>query len=304
MNELAESVGFREAFRYWVKLGFISFGGPAGQIAIMQRDLVDRQRWISQERFLHALSYCMLLPGPEAQQLAIYIGWLLHGTWGGVVAGAFFVIPSVFILWGLSAVYAAYGSAPARRGHLRGAEAGRCRARRRRALEDRRRALRPRGLVAIAAAAFVGDLHPRMFRFPGSCSAPGSSDSCRAESGRGLRRRPADSARIAGGADPASDQSRARNRGGPRLLVAARSRILAVGLLLWGAPFLALGSVARLVEPPRLAVPLLHAGGVRDLRRRVRGPRLRHAGGRPVLPLDHAARRSTGWASPRRRRAR
>src|SRR5512132_210839 len=108
----ADAVGFSEAFRYWVRLGFISFGGPAGQIAIMQRDLVDRKKWISQESFLHALSYCMLLPGPEAQQLAIYIGWLLHGTWGGIVAGAFFVIPSIFIFWGLSAVYAAYGSIP------------------------------------------------------------------------------------------------------------------------------------------------------------------------------------------------
>src|SRR5436309_883 len=113
-------VGFWEAFRYWVKLGFISFGGPAGQIAIMQRDLVDRKRWISQERFLHALSFCMLLPGPEAQQLAIYIGWLLHGTLGGVLAGAFFVIPSIFILWGLSAVYAAYGALPAVAGILVG----------------------------------------------------------------------------------------------------------------------------------------------------------------------------------------
>ena len=104
--------GFAEAFRFWVKLGFISFGGPTGQIAIMQTELVDKKRWISQSRFLHALNYCMLLPGPEAQQLATYIGWLLHNTWGGIVAGAFFVIPSIFILWGLSFVYAAYGNLP------------------------------------------------------------------------------------------------------------------------------------------------------------------------------------------------
>src|SRR2546430_2744271 len=103
---------FGEAFRFWLKLGFISFGGPAGQIAIMQRELVDKRRWISQERFLHALNYCMLLPGPEAQQLAIYTGWLLHGTWGGIVAGAFFVIPSIFVLLALSWVYAAHGSLP------------------------------------------------------------------------------------------------------------------------------------------------------------------------------------------------
>ena len=103
---------FAEAFRFWLKLGFISFGGPSGQIAIMQSELVDQKRWISQSRFLHALNYCMLLPGPEAQQLAIYIGWLLHRTAGGIVAGALFVIPSIFVLWGLSFVYAAYGSVP------------------------------------------------------------------------------------------------------------------------------------------------------------------------------------------------
>jgi chromate transporter len=103
---------FGEAFRFWLKLGFISFGGPAGQIAIMQTELVDRRRWISQSRFLHALNYCMLLPGPEAHQLAIYIGWLLHGTAGGITAGALFVIPSIFVLWSLSFIYAAYGTLP------------------------------------------------------------------------------------------------------------------------------------------------------------------------------------------------
>jgi chromate transporter len=105
----ASRVSFGEAFRFWVKLGFISFGGPAGQIAIMHRELVERRRWLSEERFLHALNYCMLLPGPEAQQLAIYIGWLMHRTAGGIVAGAFFVIPSIFILLALSYVYAKYG---------------------------------------------------------------------------------------------------------------------------------------------------------------------------------------------------
>src|SRR5919109_516390 len=93
---------FGEAFRFWLKLGFISFGGPTGQIAIMHAELVEKKRWISEARFLHALNYCMLLPGPEAQQLATYVGWLLHKTWGGVMAGALFVIPSMFILWALS----------------------------------------------------------------------------------------------------------------------------------------------------------------------------------------------------------
>src|SRR5207253_598702 len=103
---------FGEAFKFWLKLGFISFSGPTGQIAIMQTELVEKKKWISQSRFLHALNFCMLLPGPEAQQLAIYIGWLLHKTWGGIVAGAFFVIPSIFILWTLSFIYAAYGNVP------------------------------------------------------------------------------------------------------------------------------------------------------------------------------------------------
>ncbi len=113
-------VSFVEAFRFWVKLGFISFGGPAGQIAIMHRELVERRRWIGEERFLDALNYCMLLPGPEAQQLAIYIGWLMHRTWGGIVAGTFFVIPSIFVLLGLSYVYAAHGNVPAVAGALAG----------------------------------------------------------------------------------------------------------------------------------------------------------------------------------------
>lgn len=113
-------VSFADGFRFWVKLGFISFGGPAGQIAIMHRELVERRHWISEERFLHALNYCMLLPGPEAQQLAIYIGWLLHRTLGGIIAGAFFVIPSIFILLALSYTYAAHGNIPAVAGVLAG----------------------------------------------------------------------------------------------------------------------------------------------------------------------------------------
>ena len=106
-------VSFWEAARYWLRLGFISFGGPAGQIAIMHRDLVEQRRWISEKRFLHALNYCMVLPGPEAQQLATYIGWLMHRTWGGIIAGGLFVLPSLLILIGLSWVYMAYGDVPA-----------------------------------------------------------------------------------------------------------------------------------------------------------------------------------------------
>ncbi len=106
------SVSRAEAFWFWLKLGFISFGGPAGQIAILHQELVERRRWLSERRFLHALNYCMLLPGPEAQQLVTYIGWLLHKRWGGVVAGALFVLPSLLILIALSWVYIAFGDVP------------------------------------------------------------------------------------------------------------------------------------------------------------------------------------------------
>ena len=111
-QQAAPVVSFFQALQFWLRLGFISFGGPAGQIAIMHRELVEEKRWISEKRFLHALNYCMLLPGPEAQQLATYIGWLMHRTWGGVVAGGLFVLPSLFVLIGLSWVYVAFGSVP------------------------------------------------------------------------------------------------------------------------------------------------------------------------------------------------
>jgi chromate transporter len=110
---VSDPVPFRDAFRFWLKLGFISFGGPAGQIAIMHHELVQRRRWISEGRFLHALNYCMLLPGPEAQQLATYIGWLLHRARGGLAAGVLFILPSFFILVALSWLYASHGTVPA-----------------------------------------------------------------------------------------------------------------------------------------------------------------------------------------------
>ena len=112
LSRRGQSPTFREAFRFWLKLGFVSFGGPSGQIAMMHAELVEKKKWIGEARFLHALNFCMLLPGPEAQQLAIYIGWLLHKTRGGIIAGTLFVIPSILILWALSYVYVAYGNIP------------------------------------------------------------------------------------------------------------------------------------------------------------------------------------------------
>ena len=120
VSQAPEPVTFYEAFIYWLKLGFISFGGPAGQISMMHQELVEKRRWISEHRFLHALNYTMVLPGPEAQQLATYIGWLMHGVRGGIMAGTLFVLPSLFILIGLTWLYLAFGNVPAVEGILYG----------------------------------------------------------------------------------------------------------------------------------------------------------------------------------------
>jgi len=149
------AVTFGEAVRFWWKLGFISFGGPAGQIAVMHRELVERKRWISERRFLHALNYCMVLPGPEAQQLATYIGWLLHGTRGGIAAGALFVLPSLFILVALSWIYVCYGNVPAVAAVLYGVKPAVVAIVLAAAWRIGSRALRHPFLWAVAAAAFI-----------------------------------------------------------------------------------------------------------------------------------------------------
>ncbi|MGH7184657.1 MAG: chromate efflux transporter [Pseudomonadota bacterium] len=150
-----DHVSFAEAFRFWLKLGFISFGGPTGQIAIMHQELVERRRWISEKRFLHALNYCMVLPGPEAQQLATYIGWMMHKTWGGIVAGGLFVLPSVFILIALSWIYLAYGDMPIIAGMFYGIKPAVTAIVLAAAHRIGSRALKHPALWAIAAAAFV-----------------------------------------------------------------------------------------------------------------------------------------------------
>lgn len=148
-------VSLREAFLYWLRLGFISFGGPAGQISIMHQELVERRRWISEHRFLHALNYTMVLPGPEAQQLATYIGWLLHGTWGGIMAGALFVLPSLFILMALTWIYLAYGDVSVVSGVLYGIKPAVTAIVAFAAYRIGSRALRNGVLWTVAAAAFV-----------------------------------------------------------------------------------------------------------------------------------------------------
>jgi chromate transporter len=159
------TVPFKKALLFWVKLGFINFGGPAGQIAIMHRELVERKGWVTEELFLRALNFCMMLPGPEAQQLAVYIGWRLHGTMGGVIAGAFFVIPSIFVLLALSWLAVTHAGVPAVAGLFYGiqpvvvaivAEA---------VLRIGRRTLLRPLLLLFAAAAFIA-LHFLSIPFP------------------------------------------------------------------------------------------------------------------------------------------
>ncbi len=144
-----------EAFWYWLKLGFVSFGGPTGQIAMMHHDLVERRRWISERRFLHALNYCMLLPGPEATQLATYIGWMMHRTWGGIIAGVLFVLPSMFILMALTWIYLVFGKVPLVAGILYGIKPAVTAIVLFAAYRIGSRALKNAALWAISAAAFV-----------------------------------------------------------------------------------------------------------------------------------------------------
>ncbi len=148
-------VSLREAFWYWLKLGLISFGGPAGQISMMHAELVEKRRWISEHRFLHALNYCMVLPGPEAQQLATYIGWLMHGAKGGIIAGTLFVLPSLFILIALTWIYLAFGDVPAVAGVLYGIKPAVTAIVVFAAYRIGSRALKNAVLWAMAAAAFV-----------------------------------------------------------------------------------------------------------------------------------------------------
>lgn len=147
---------FTEALKYWVRLGFINFGGPAGQIAIMHKEIVEQRKWLSEGEFLRALNFCMMLPGPEAQQLASYIGWKLHGIRGGLVAGLWFILPSVVVLWALSWMVAAYGQVPAVAGLLYGVQPVVVAIVVEAVVRIGRRTLRHWGLILIAGAAFVG----------------------------------------------------------------------------------------------------------------------------------------------------
>lgn len=225
------SPSLREAFRFWLKLGCISFGGPAGQIAIMHRELVERRRWIAEEQFLHALNFCMLLPGPEATQLATYCGWRLHGIRGGVAAGALFVLPGALVLWGLSWLYVTGGSLPEVAAIFHGLKAAVLAIVVAAVLRVGRRALRSPAAWVVAAAAFaalallhvafpwivlgalmVGGIGRRFFPAPGGAAL-----------GAGLPAAPG----------PAGEARRSRFRG--------NLRVAAVGWLVWALPVAAAG---------------------------------------------------------------
>jgi chromate transporter len=155
-DEPRHGVSLQEAFRVWLRVALLSFGGPAGQIAVMHRILVDEKRWISESRFLHALNYCMLLPGPEAQQLATYIGWLMHRTLGGIMAGGLFIVPGIIAIMALSYIYAAYGNVPLVVAVFFGLKAAVLAIVLEAVVRVGKRALKNNAMLALAAAAFVG----------------------------------------------------------------------------------------------------------------------------------------------------
>ena len=224
-----------DALRYWAKLGFINFGGPAGQIAIMHDELVDRKRWISNSRFFHALNYCMLLPGPEAQQLAIYIGWLLNGTVGGIAAGVLFVLPAFFLILGLSWAYVVHGDIGWVAALFYGLRAAVIALVAAALIRVASRALRNPLLVTIAAAAFVAIY---FLKVPFPLIVAGAA----IIGWIGLRGAP-DLLTAAGHGGDTGDEhpvlSDAVDGRSPRTSWARTIRVLAVGLAVWWGPLLA-----------------------------------------------------------------
>jgi chromate transporter len=224
-------VGFGEAFRFWVKLGFINFGGPAGQIAIMHRELVERKRWISENQFLRALNFCMLLPGPEAQQLATYIGWRLHGPVGGIIAGAFFVIPSIFVLLLLSYLAVAYSNVPAVTGLLYGVQPVVVAVVLEAVLRIGSRTLRHATLVAFAVASFVA-LYFLSVPFPLVVLAAGLA-------GFLLHLRYPEVFRTGGHGEAAADEaagSPGKVSDGRQPSILRNLKLVSIFLVLWGVP--------------------------------------------------------------------
>src|SRR5918994_2043147 len=231
----SKEVGFWEAFWFWVRLGFINFGGPAGQIAIMHRELVERKHWVSEGQYLRTLNFCMLLPGPEAQQVATYIGWRLHGTLGGVIAGSFFVIPSIFVLLLLSYLSVAYSDVPAITGLLYGVQPVVIAIVVEAVLRIGKRTINHRVLVGFAVLAFVA-LYFLSVPFPLVVLAAAVAGLLLSRTGF------AGDAFAGGGHDSSQEEESAIDRtdpnGGPSLL--RNARLLGTFVLLWALPLGAL----------------------------------------------------------------
>jgi chromate transporter len=221
-------VGFWEAFWFWVKLGFINFGGPAGQIAIMHRELVENKRWVSEQQYLRTLNFCMLLPGPEAQQVATYIGWRLHGTLGGIVAGSFFIIPSIFVLLLLSYLAVAYSNVPAITGLLYGVQPVVIAIVVEAVMRIGKRTLNHAVLVAFAVASFVA-IYFLSVPFPAVVAAAAILGVLLQRFMPGAFR-----ARGHGSGEQESAVDRAGSNGRPSVL--RNLRLLGIFLVLWAVP--------------------------------------------------------------------
>jgi chromate transporter len=230
------TIPFRESFRYWLKLGFISFGGPTGQIAMMHKDLVEKRKWIAEDQFLQALNFCMLLPGPEAQQLATYIGWLLNGKWGGIVAGGLFVLPSIFILWLFAWLYASLGSVPSVAALFYGLKPAVVAIVLEAVLRIGKKSLKTGFLYSLAAAAFIGIyifnipfpvivLSAGLFGYFAGTYAPAWFPKGAGGPSSALKDSPV-----------AEKAAELRSRGWQRF-----AKVLAVFLALWSLPIIALG---------------------------------------------------------------
>ena len=229
------TIPLRESFRYWLKLGFISFGGPTGQIAIMHKDLVEKKKWIAEDHFLQALNFCMLLPGPEAQQLATYIGWLLNGRWGGIIAGGLFVLPSIFILWLFAWLYASLGSVPSVAALFYGLKPAVVAIVLEAVLRIGKKSLKTGLLYSLAAAAFVG-IYVFNIPFPVIVLSAGLIGYFSGTFAPGLFPKAAGNNSSSTPDSPvAKKAAEGRATGWPRF-----TRVLAVFLSLWALPFIVL----------------------------------------------------------------
>jgi len=230
------TIPLRESFRYWLKLGFISFGGPTGQIAMMHKDLVEKKKWIAEDHFLQALNFCMLLPGPEAQQLATYIGWLLNGKWGGIIAGGLFVLPSIFILWLFAWLYASLGSVPSVAALFYGLKPAVVAIVLEAVLRIGKKSLKTGFLYSLAAVAFIG-IYVFNIPFPVIVLSAGLIGYFAGTLTPGWFPKAAGGASSSSKASPVAEKAaELRSRGWQRFI-----KVLAIFLVLWSIPIVLIG---------------------------------------------------------------